>query len=309
MAIDPRNLEWLNHNATRSYPLTRDATRQDVTGTFKIPNDFIVSLYLSVPASLVTAPAGFHIKSIVAQTTGYKVVIGYQGQAVATASISSATHTRNAAYRLIGIGDYYDATGSIAIGDLANIDREPAGEFEFSEAAGQLEVDAIRPNIRNIVSLQLQNGQDLSDRITGDVILRAGQNIRLTSDMTGAVPVITIDAIEGEGLIEECVCGEDETPPIRTINGIQPTLNGDFILIGNECVEFEATGSGLRVNDVCSQPCCGCTELEVVTTALETLRSQIATIELFVGNLESKLSALDSALFSSSLGEGACKTC
>ena len=46
MPLSQWNLEFLNHNAQRSYPLTADATKQDLTGSFVIPDDFLVGLDL-----------------------------------------------------------------------------------------------------------------------------------------------------------------------------------------------------------------------------------------------------------------------
>ena len=42
MPLSTWNLEWLNHNSQRNYPIADDATGYDETGTFKIPEDFIV---------------------------------------------------------------------------------------------------------------------------------------------------------------------------------------------------------------------------------------------------------------------------
>jgi len=311
VAINPRNLEWLNHNATRRYPLAMDADGTDVTGTFRIPNDFLVSLYLAVPASASVSPAGFHIKTIGAYSSGYSVVVGYAGEAVASALVAKASHVRNTPYRLGGLGDFVDATGVLVVGNLGAIDAQAPGQYSFEEENGRLEVDCIRPNIRNIVSLQCQNGNDLSSRVYGDVILRAGQNVRLTPDLTGAVPVITFDAIEGEGLNEECVCVGDteEAPPIRTINGIPATPDGDFTLLGSDCIELQPLTHGLRLNNTCSFPCCGAPELQIVVDQLQLLRTQISNLEQFASALEGRASVLDSALFASRLGDGGCQSC
>ena len=42
MPLSQWNLEFLNHNAQRSYPLTDESTKTDTTNSFTIPDDFIV---------------------------------------------------------------------------------------------------------------------------------------------------------------------------------------------------------------------------------------------------------------------------
>lgn len=314
MAIYSRNLEWQNHNATRRYPLAQDATGQSeaVGGvSFEIPNDFLLSLYLSVPAGAGLTPYGFYIKSIGAYSTGYNVVVGYGTAAVAVALIARAAHTPGTVYRLNGIGDYLDCVGAITVGSLDSIDQQPAGKFDFTEAGGRLEVDCIRPNIRNVVSLRLQNGSSLSAPIYGDVILNAGRNARLTADLSGTDAVVTIDAIDGEGLTEECLCAaQDEgRTPIYTICGIPPTAEGDFTILGSECIVVNTIQNGLRIEDPCTEPCCGCPELVPITDALEALRVQIVSLEQLASNLEGRASTLDASLFASSIGDGGCRSC
>lgn len=309
MAIEVRNQEWLDHNRTRRYPLAQEATGADVTGTFRIPNDFLVSLYLAVPATFLQGPAGFHIKTIHAFSSGYGVVIGYRGTSVASASIVKAGFQRNSPFRIFGLGDYRDVSGVLVVGSLESIERQPSGSFEFSEADGRLEVDCIRPDLRRILSIQLQNGQELSERLYDDVVLQAGRNIRLLLNRSVYPPVITIDAIEGEGLNAPCPCRDTETVPIRTINGVPPNSGGDFTLMGASCLELEPMANGLRLRDTCAQPCCGSEELKTLTQALETLRNQVATLEGHVAQMENSIAAMDAALFASKIGDGICPRC
>lgn len=310
-----RNLEWLDHNTERNYPLTLDATAKDLTDSFELPEDFIVSLYLSVHAGLNVDPAKFFIKTVGVYSSGFSVVVGYDADSgavpVASALIARASHSVYTPYRLGGLGDFVDTTGTIVIGKLDNIDEQPAGQFEFDLAGGRLEVDAVRPLIRGISSLQVQNGSDLSDRIYGHVVLRAGNNFRITPVIeAGQDPEIVFDAIEGDGLNEECVCpGDEASVPIRYINQIPPDADGNFTLVGNDCIDISPLSTGVRLSDECSDPCCGCEELQVITQELETFGRQATTLENFLVDLESRVTQMDQVVLGSRLGDQGCFSC
>lgn len=316
MATRNWNLEWLNHNANRDYPLTNDAAGYDVSNEFRLPRDFVVSMYLSIGAAQNVDPARFAIKTIGVYATGFNVVIGYYSGSelitVASALIPRDGHVKNTAYRLGGVGDFVDTDGWLVVNQFDNIDLQPPGQWQFSLEGGRLELDVIRPQIRGVSSIRVQNGQELSDPIVGDIIVRAGRNQRITPVLvSGQDPVLVWDAIEGEGLNEECVCDGDVTkgPCIRTMNKIPPTTDGDFTLLGNDCAEFNPIENGLVLKDVCAQPCCGCPELEAVTAALEEFGRQATTLENFLVSLEARVTQMDQVVLGSRLGDRGCNSC
>lgn len=310
------NVSWLSLNSQRAYPLAEDASRLDITGQFQLPNSFIVSLYLAVPIVLAVRPASFLISTIQAYATGYAVTVGYDtGSGIvpaATASILRSSHVPNSSYILRGLGDFYDAGGQIVIGDLSEIDLQPPGQWNFNLAGGRLEVDAVRPQLRGVTRLRIQNGNDLSDPIVGDVIIRAGANMRITRSQVGDDdPVLTFDAISGEGLNEDCVCEGDTTlaTPIRTINRIPPTSEGDFTLLGSFCVNIDPLANGLKLTNTCSDPCCGCKDLQVVTDALKGFSDAANTLQNFLTNLEARVTQMDQVVLGSKLGDQGCSSC
>ena len=305
MAFRNWNLEWLNLNAQRAYPLAADATATDQTASFELPPDFIVAMYLPIHSGLSVQPGRFFVKTIGAYASGYNVVIGYAADsgniAVATALISKSTFTPNQSYALGGIGDFADTVGRIVIGSLDNIEQQPAGQFEFSLTGGRLETDVVRPMIRGVSSLQAQNGGSLSEKLYGTIVVTAGKNMRITAvpGNDDNDPQLIFDAIEGAGLTSECACAEiANSVPIRTINGIPPTSDGDFSLLGDDCIQLDPIDNGLQLTDDCSKPCCGCTELATVTTTLTQLATQANTLENFLAGLESRISAMSLLLSS-----------
>lgn len=309
MPLGHWNLPWLVHNAQRAYPLTEDSTRIDLSGAFQLPDSFIVSLYLPIHWGNNVESSKFFIKSIAHLATGFIVTVGYAGDEVvdvASAVISSTEHEENHTYELVGIGDFDDSRGHITIGDLGSINKQPTGSFEFDLAGGRLEPGVIRPHIRGVMSLQLQNGSELSEHLYGRIRLQAGRNFRLTPIIaTGTDTVIVLDAIEGEGLTEPCICS-DETPPIKTINGIPPDGDGNFQFFGNDCLDVVEGGHSLTFRDVCSEPCCGCKELEILTKALEAFGAKATTLENFLVGLEASVTKMDLVVLGSRLGDRSC---
>jgi hypothetical protein len=316
MPVGIWNLEWLNHNSQRSYPLAEDATKVDLTGTFTLPDNFILGLYFPVHAGLDVDVENFFVASVSVFATGYNISIGYNDPTagtttiVASAIISQSTHTPNTSYALPGIYPFDDSVGKIVIGVLDSINLQPAGQFLFDYAGGKLDSDAIRPMIRGIQSIRVLNNGELSAPITGHVILSAGSNFQLLlTQVTGQPTQITFNAIDGTGLTSTCECEGTVTGPIMTINGIGPTPTGNFSLVGSQCLDIEPATNGLQLTDTCSSPCCGCAELEQITHEIEMIGTGEATLENFVNQLAAQMNTFSQVVLGSRLADQGCVQC
>jgi hypothetical protein len=314
MAVGNWNLQFLNHNSQRSYPLTERATKTDTSGTIKLPDSFIVALKLPIHAGLSVTPDNFYLKTALLATTGYTLTFGYNDGStypdVATVTIPRGTHVTNRSYAVAGIDDFVDTVGHITIGKLDEINALPPGLYEFAPAAGEIEPDAIQPLIRGIQRLRIANLNDVSDPIYGDVILSAGNNMRITlSASPNTDPVITFSAISGLNLNENCIC---ETPStgtsIRSINGVY-TANGNFTLTPSDCIEITPVTGGLRFTDVCAQPCCGCAELDALKNQVTRFDDGVTTLQNFVTRLGSEVAQMSLVVLGSRLGDTGCSTC
>jgi hypothetical protein len=313
MPLGHWNLEWLNHNGQRHYPLADDADGVDETGTFRLPESFLLALYFPVHAGLDVQPDKFFLSRLSLFPTGYSVSIGYDDgtsdpPVAATAVIARNSHAALQSYALPGAGDFDDCLGKIVIGRTDEIDLQPAGEYTFTPAEGRLDTDAIRPMLRGVSSLAIVSGAERSARLYGDVRLRAGTNMKLTiASVDPAATTIRIDAIDGAGLNESCECDGDTPPaPIRTIDGIPPDAQGNFNLVAAKCVELPAIDNGLRVVDTCSDPCCGCPELEKLTEELRHFDGERVTLTNFLANLKAQVDTMDGVVLASRLGAPTC---
>ncbi len=312
-----QNAEWLSHNAVRRYPLADDAGGADTTGSFRIPDDFLLELDLPIHAGMDVDPARFFIKHVGAYATGYFITVGYQPAGddpddavnVATCLVHRAAHTENRVYALGGVEPFDDTVGKVVVGKLSSVDLESAGFWTFTLAQARLDPDAVRPLIRGVSSLVLVNGTEETAPLYGDIVIRAGANIQLVPILVdGEDPIVQINAVTGEGLIDECVCEGEVTPrsPIYTINGIAPGLNGEYTLVGGDCVNITAIDNGLRLTNTCAKPCCDCADLERITRDLELFGEQVAAVNSFAGELRSAVATMDRVVLGSRTGDQGC---
>lgn len=316
MPLGQWNLEFLAHNAQRHYPLTDEATGTDQTGSFTIPEDFLVELDLPIHAAIDALPGAFFIRLLGAFPTGYSITVAYETDIgyvdVATALIPRVNFSRNTTFALGGIEPFDDTMGKVVIGRLDGIDEKPSGLWEFLPDATRIEPDCIRPIIRGIQALIVVNGTQRSPPITGDVEIQAGDNMQIVPILVeGEDPIIRFNAIEGEGLVKTCVCeGEEaESPCIREINGVAPTADGKLNIIGDKCLTVTASANSLRIEDKCCQPCCGCPELEAITRDLERFNTERVTYEAMISDLEASGNAMNLTVLGARLGDRGCITC
>lgn len=307
-----RSVEWLDQNTERNYPLALSAGGLDRTGGFRLPTDLLVGLRLSIHAGLVADPGGFYLKAISVFPAGLGLVVGYGDSETTVASVTIARSAFEpfSQYRLSGVGDFLDTEGYVVLGQLEGLDAQPTGSFVFDKDQTLLEVDCVVPNIRGISGIRVSNGASLSRRITGDVVFVARRNQRISVvEEPGQDPQIIWDGVSGENLNEACVCDDTvQGDPIVSISDVTP-IEGRITLFGSDCLDVVAGTGSIQLNNECSKPCCGRTELETLTQALETLSRQIITFETRMANLEARGGQFEQVVLGSRLGDGACLDC
>lgn len=288
MPLNIWNLEWLNHNSQRSYPIADWATKECTeSSAIKLPDDFILALSIGVNACHSLDIDGFYIKSVLVMDTGCSVILGYQDEEVAVTHI--VANSDQVTYALTGLGDFDDIVGYIAINPKSQILTGLSGYYNFEWEATCLEADCVRPMIKSISAFQVDDGSHVSSRMYGDIILKAGANMDITVASDGGVNTITLSAIDGSGLSEKCECEEDsERTPIRSINGITADPNGNINLVGTSCLRISTITNGLKLEDTCSEPCCGCPELDAIYDNLKDCMDGADTLKHAVEDLNAK---------------------
>jgi len=316
MPLSQWNLEFLNHNAQRSYPLTDESTKTDTTNSFIIPDDFIVGFGLPVSTAMDMESGRFFIRQLGAFASGYQLTIAYDTGTeindVGTALIPSTGVNRNTAFAVGGIEPFDDIVGKVVVGRVDTISEQPTGLYTFNLEDTRFEPAVIQPMIRSLTGLRVSNASGTtSDVFYGDIELIAGANMQISTISSSSETQIIFSALDGEGTVETCVCeGEAaEIPCIKTINGISPTTDGNFNFIGDDCLTFTSTESGVKVTDSCCAPCCGCEELEAITRDLELFNTQRGELTLFVNTLASEATTFGTTVLGARLGDRRCLTC
>ena len=72
------NLEFQNQNSQRRYPLTEDSSVTDTSGTFTLPNSFLLELDLPISSGMNVDPSSFFIYQLGVYANGYSILLGYQ---------------------------------------------------------------------------------------------------------------------------------------------------------------------------------------------------------------------------------------
>ena len=297
------NIEWLNANSQRKYPLRDDATLKDTTGTVAIPNDLIVDMTWPINAGLNVDPTLFHIYGLIVFGTGVTIELGYNGSKIAEAVISLNTFVTNNQYLLQGIDPFSDSVGKIVVGSLTNTLKIP-GRYLFTVAASGIQPRCVVPSIAGVTSIKLRNGSDVTEAIQGDIVFQAGTNFQLSYDLRTGTPsdphIITFSAISGEGLNQDCSCiPTDNLPCIKTINGIGGDTNGNFNLTGSDCIEVTGISNGAKLADSCAKPCCGCNELNTLNQTLFQMVSQLNGLTSLASQLNAQINNLENNILQS----------
>lgn len=313
MPLGFQGSEWLYQNTVRHYPLAPHAEPTDITKSFTLPDDLLVELYLPIAYSINANPAKFFIRTIVSYVSGITITIGYDGGTlgqfdVATAIVSYSAVTEFTPIVLAGTDAFSATTGRLVIGRIANILKQPSGSFSFAPDATPLDVDCIRPSLQSVSGITIQDGAGTLFTMTGIVQLTAGSNtvISVVDNQT-----IRIDAVEGAGLNQACSCTDlGTTPtPITSINGVTADPTGAITITGDSCLTINPIANGFQITDSCSNPCCGCAELEAITGELQNFASVATTLGNFTSQLQGQVAQMTQVVIGSQLGDNGCITC
>lgn len=279
------NLDFLNLNSLRNYPIQDDLSRVSDDGQFTIPNSLIVDMSVCPPQTgdaliVVGDVPQLYISRIVSGSANLVIEISVNGYGVfGTFQTVLSSISENTDVALTPGSLFPSATGIITIGSIADLTNLPYGNFTFSYPNTGLLMRVFSPNNSGVSWINFSDAQGNSAVLTGNIELIGNSNIqfRTVSD------IVYIDAGEGLGLNKTCTTVPE---PILTINGVGPDSNGNFTLIGSNCVNIADASFGVLLTNPCGQPCLGCDAIDTLTTQVNSLESSVLNLKTFVDGLQ-----------------------
>jgi len=280
--VSTLNVDWLNKNALRAYPVRDTATLKSTAG-INIPTGLIVDCVMSVPFDMGTTAS---ITRIV-YSPPVLVAEFSIGEHTASVTVSDTeAHKEYQEYTITFNGDYAGiAKGSCVFGTLSIARGVHSVELP-------LELRCVRPSLIGVTGLGTRQATGITTPYaTGLIDLVAGSNITLqVIPVTDQLTQIKINATETE-LEEECECAEAwaKPKPITSINGVSPDESGNIRIEAlDTCIQLgEATGS-VTIEDTCSTPCCSCEELEAVMTASKLLENNVGELTTQLAEIQTQ---------------------
>ena len=296
--------DFLWGNTQRSYPLLDGTSGLDKTGAFQLPASFLVDASIPLRES-GTSPARLYIRRIASWPDGFLVFFALpDGEEVASATVTISEHIFARQVPVTGLdADSPVHRGTLGVGLLEEIQNQPSGVWHFEPEATMLQPRCVIPTLPASPGVRVRSGGVLSELLTGTVILEPGANVNFRLEDN----TIWLDAVGDEDFTADCECtGERaEGDPIRTINGEGPDAQGNFTLqAGRDCLEIVGVEHGLRFEDACSSPCCGCEELEAIQEALRFLQTQQTTMATHTERLNRQVEHMQTVVTSSPLYTG-----
>lgn len=296
MSVSPNPIAtgWLNENSLREYPFhegcgmrPNDSAGAIVENGWAVPNCLLVDMTVAVEGSDFD-PFLYLGQMSVVDGSVTLAFFDRNGERAMSLYATRDEHVKNAAYQVAGIGSFLGARGVVCLGDLAEFfDRTPEGAYSFSPDETRIEPTCIRPSPVCVRSLRSVDASGYSSlRLTGDVKLVAGENIRF--DYTPDDNALWVSADPNSGYSDKCDCESVNQRFVRSINGIAVE---NVQIVGDECVNVETKDGVITISDTCAKPCCGCAETVFINQTINDIQTSVGTLESNVASLADRLMA------------------
>jgi len=296
------NIEWLNQNLLRAYPLREDA---DLTPNLpsgakadglRLPTCLVTdfSFTLAFDAVNGTVPS---LTGLSHSSDGFSVEISLGSTVLTSAAAKISEHTINQAYRLVGQGDNADCGGWIVLGDLVRAAAElPEGVYRFAPNQVPFEVSTLRMAPRGVRSITAVGKYGLKTYapLYGNVRIIAGSDMTVRNVEGDNAIWLQAESKTGYERTEPCDCGTGSTRSVKRINGMdvdEVTIVGDGTCVS---VVDDTSNNVVKISDKCSTPCCGCAELNFVESAIATINKSLETLNNYAENLRTRIAELKS---------------
>lgn len=294
------NIEWLNQNMLRAYPLREDSDFTPLLPEgaeaigLRLPTCLVTDFSFTLAFDAVdgTVPS---ITGVSHASDGFSVEISLGSSVLASTTIRMSEHTPNKAYRLVGEGDNADCGGWIVLGDLERAAEElPEGVYRFRPGQVPFEVSTLRMAPRGVRSITAVGKYGLKTYapLYGNVKIIAGSDMSVRNVAGDNAIWLQAESRTGYERTKQCDCGTVSTRRVVSINGME--VEKVTIVGAGDCVSVtNDTGKNtVNIADTCSTPCCGCAELNFVESAVATINKSLETLRGYAEALRSRVAEL-----------------
>ena len=295
------NVEWLNQNLLRAYPVHENADTVPLlpggsrASGLSLPTCLITDLSMTLAFDAVSDGSVPCLTGVSHAADGFSIEISLGGKVLATLTVTVSSHAVNKSYRIVGQGDNFDCGGWVTLGDLARAAEElPEGVYRFASGQVPFEVSTLRMAPRGIRSITAVGKYGLRTYapLTGNVKIIAGSDMTVRNDRGDNAVWLQAESSTGYERTEPCACGTASQRRVRSINGMSVE---DVQIVGDgTCVDVKQTQDPpvVTISDNCSTPCCGCSELNFVESAVATINKSISVLNSYADALRSRLEEL-----------------
>lgn len=305
--------EWLDGNAARHFPLTDEANGVDTTGTFTLPTNFLLDMFLCAPPDF--DPTGFFLSRLVVRARSVQVYISYEDPdtttVTAVGSFASVPIPSTPFYSFQftadsqPVGDYAWlelVSGVMIVGYTDQLDQFP-GDYAFAHDNGEILSTRVSLGVAGVASIKINDAL-----YTGNLTIQAGDNCVLepsydagTDETTLVInfsPAAADTLVDDDSIITKLT--DTFGAPIRAINGMRGDALYNFKLEGSDGASVEPLADlhGVRVVNQEAKPCCDKSTLDACFTELSALNSRYARLESYYDALSSAMNSLQSLVVS-----------
>ena len=296
------NIEWLNQNLLRAYPLREDAdftpllpSGARATG-LRLPTCLVTDFSFTVAFDDADGSVP-ELTGVTHAADGFSFELSLGGTVLATRSATISGHKVNQVYPLVGQGDNADCGGWLVLGDLERAAEElPEGVYRFAPGQLPFEVSTLRMAPRGVRSITAVGKYGLRTYapLYGNVRIIAGQDMTVRNDSANNAIWLQAESKTGYERTEPCDCGAESTRRVRLINGMAAEEVQIVGASGCMSVTDDTSRHLVKIADTCSTPCCGCAELNFVESAIATINKSLATLNGYAEALRARVAELKS---------------
>lgn len=320
--IDGQALEFLNQNMHRNYPLQDTQIVVSEDGVY-LPSSFLVDLKMSIPCALSDTTidtSKFFVSAVTRYSTSLQVIISYMpesGEPFACACSMAIVETTGDYPAMVtltpaaGIPENTDEenwdplrnlTGELWIGSTRELENLGSLSFTYDHAAINSTLITKVVHVSEIVSSVtiVDDSDTVIGTVSGEVKLHAGDGIDFELDPMTNTLTIKVDETWLSEQIQDIMTTEIGTP-LKSINGVEPDLDGNININGLDCTEVQNVAYGISISNSCSRPCCGedSNDIADIRSSQELLSDQVSRITqslnafiLSLNNVETRLPSL-----------------